>query len=112
MAELAHTVEIEVGAPPEAVWEAITDPALTRRYVHGCDIEGEWRSGAPWRYHAGGQTVIAGTVLEADPPRLLRLTASNVWNPASRDDPPYRMTWQIEPAGGGRTRVRLTHDGF
>ncbi|HKF77138.1 MAG TPA: GNAT family N-acetyltransferase [Candidatus Dormibacteraeota bacterium] len=112
MGELAWSAEIEVDAPPDAVWDAITNPELTRRYVFGCDIEGEWRPGAPWRYQAGGRAVIVGTVLEADPPRLLRLTASNLWDPAAREDPPYRITWQVAPARGGRTRVRLTHDGF
>lgn len=112
MRQLAHTAEIEVNAAPETVWDAITNPELTRRYVFGCDIAGEWRQGAPWRYHGGGQAVVVGTVLEADPPHLLRLTASNLWDPTAREDPPYRITWQVEPIGGGRTRVRLTHDDF
>jgi GNAT superfamily N-acetyltransferase/uncharacterized protein YndB with AHSA1/START domain len=85
---------------------------MTRRYVFGCEIEGEWRTGAPWRYHAGGRAAVAGTVLEADPPRLLRLTARDLWDPGAVDDPPYRITWRVEPAAGGRTRVRLTHDGL
>lgn len=112
MSELAQSAEVEVGAPPEAVWDAITNPEVTRRYVFGCDIEGEWRPGAPWRYHAGGQSAVAGTVLESDPPRLLRLTASFLWDPKAKADPPFQVTWQVEPAGAGRSRVRLTHGGF
>jgi uncharacterized protein YndB with AHSA1/START domain/GNAT superfamily N-acetyltransferase len=112
MSELASTREIEVGAPAEQVWDAITDPAATPSYVFGCAIEGDWRPGGRWRYHSGGTAVIEGSVLEADPPRLLRLTASHVWDPECRDDPPFRITWQLDPAAGGRTRVRATHDGF
>jgi uncharacterized protein YndB with AHSA1/START domain/GNAT superfamily N-acetyltransferase len=112
MPDLAHTAEIEVGAQPEEVWRAITDPQITRRYVYGCEIEGEWRPGAPWRYHGGGRTVIGGTVLEARPPHLLRLTAQDEWYPGAADEPPYRITWRVEPMDVGRSRVRVTFDGF
>jgi uncharacterized protein YndB with AHSA1/START domain/GNAT superfamily N-acetyltransferase len=112
MTELAHSAEIEVGASPERVWRAIVDPELTRRYYYGCLIEGEWRAGGAWRYHAGGRTVTKGEVLEADPARLLRLTARDVMDPNAREDPPYRITWRLEERPGGRTHVRLTHDGF
>lgn len=111
--DLARTDEIEVGAPPDQVWRAITDPQLTRRYVYGCDIEGEWRPGGRWRYHTAGQTAIEGEVVEAQPPHLLRLTASNRWNPVAAGEPPHRMTWSVEPAAtAGRSRVRLTLDDF
>lgn len=112
MPDLAHTAEIEVGAPPEEVWRAITEPELTRRYVFGCDIEGEWRPGSPWRYHSGGRTAIEGTVLEAQPPHLLRLTARDMWLADAAREPLLGMTWRVEPAAAGRSRVRLTYDGF
>src|SRR5262245_29542089 len=112
MPELAHVAEIEIAAAPEQVWDAITRPELTRRYVYGCDVEGDWRPGGTWRYHSGGRTAVEGTVVEAEAPRLLRLTARDVWDPATRDDPPYRITWQVEPAAPGRSDVRLTYDGF
>ena len=113
MAELAHAAEIEVSAPAERVWEAITNPTLTRRYYYGCEIEGDWRPGGAWRYRTGGrQVVVDGTVLEARPPWLLRLTARELWDPVARDDPAHRISWQVEALTGGRSRVRLTHDGF
>jgi uncharacterized protein YndB with AHSA1/START domain/GNAT superfamily N-acetyltransferase len=112
MPELAHYAEIEVGAPADEVWRAITDPEVTRRYFYGCEIEGEWRPGAPWRYHNHGRTAIEGVVVEARPPHLLRLTGHDVWDPGSREDPPYRITWRVEPLAAGRSRVRLTFDGF
>jgi uncharacterized protein YndB with AHSA1/START domain/ribosomal protein S18 acetylase RimI-like enzyme len=112
MPELAHHAEIEVAAPPDQVWRAIIDPQITRRYFYGCEIEGEWLPGTPWRYHARGQTAVEGTVLEAQPPHLLRLTAHDLWDPGARDDPPFRITWRVEPLADGRSRVQLTFDGF
>jgi uncharacterized protein YndB with AHSA1/START domain/GNAT superfamily N-acetyltransferase len=112
MPELAHDAEIEVGAPADEVWRAITDPEVTRRYFFGCEIEGEWRHGAPWRYHSGGRTAMEGAVVEARPPHLLRLTAHDLWDPGAGDDPPFRITWRVEALAAGRSRVRLTFDGF
>jgi len=112
MPDLARSAQIEVAAPPEQVWRAITDPALTRRYMYGCDIEGDWRPGAAWRYHTRGQTAIEGRVIEASPPRLLRLTAHDAWYPGAADEPPYRITWRVEPVTAGRSRVHLVFDGF
>ncbi|HEY4028428.1 MAG TPA: GNAT family N-acetyltransferase [Candidatus Dormibacteraeota bacterium] len=108
----AHTAEIEVGAPPDQVWRAITDPEITRRYVFHCDIEGEWEPGAAWRYHRGDETLIGGTVVEARPPHLLRLTARDYWYPGGDAEPPYRITWQVEPVAAGGCLVRVTFDGF
>lgn len=112
MSELAHTAEVEVGAPPDQVWRAITDPEVTCRYVYGAEIEGVWEPGTPWRYHSRGQTVVEGTVVEARPPHVLRLTASDVWDPVASGEPPYRITWRVEPIAAGRSRVRLVADGF
>jgi len=112
MPELVHRAEIEVAATPEEVWRAITDPEATRRYVYGCDIEGDWQAGGSWRYHQGDRSVVEGTVQEARPPHLLRMTARDVWNAGARDDPPYAMTWRVDSVGAGRSRVQLTLDGF
>jgi uncharacterized protein YndB with AHSA1/START domain/GNAT superfamily N-acetyltransferase len=112
MPELAHIAEIEVRATPAEVWRAIIDPEVTRRYVYGCDIEGEWRPGGSWRYHNSGRSTIEGSVVEARPPHVLRLTARDVWNVAASDDPPYARTWRIEAVSEGRSRVRLALDGF
>ena len=113
MTRLSHTAEIELGAAPEQVWRAITDPSLTRRYLFGCSIEGDLTPGGAWTYRAAwGDPVLEGTVVESDAPRRLRLKARDVWLPATRDDPPFDISWEIEPLAGGRSRVRLTHDGF
>jgi GNAT superfamily N-acetyltransferase len=54
---------------------------------------------------------MGGTILEIDPPRLLRLVAALLVTPATSDDPPHRVTWEITPAGP-RTMLRVTCDGY
>jgi uncharacterized protein YndB with AHSA1/START domain/GNAT superfamily N-acetyltransferase len=110
--QLAHSAEIEIGAPPERVWDGIVNPELTRRYVFGCDIEGDWRPGGAWRYVSAGRVAVEGTVVEVGEPERLRMTARDLWNPKAEHDPPYFITWEVHGLPGGRSRVRLTRDGY
>ena len=34
-----HVFQTHIRATPEAVWQALTDPAFTRRYFHGTAVE-------------------------------------------------------------------------
>lgn len=56
---------------------------------------------------ADGSRTVWGTVLEADPPRLLRFS----WHPGNDDD---RGTVELRfvPLGGARTLVTLEHSGW
>jgi uncharacterized protein YndB with AHSA1/START domain/GNAT superfamily N-acetyltransferase len=113
MSELRHVADIEVGAPPDRVWNAIVDPELSRRYYYGCAFHGDLRPGSAWSYRFGnGQPAIAGTVLEAEAPRRLRLTARFLFDPNASQDPEFRISWELEPRPGGRTLLRLAHDEF
>jgi uncharacterized protein YndB with AHSA1/START domain/GNAT superfamily N-acetyltransferase len=101
-----------VAATPDQVWDAITNPELTRRYYFDTAVESDWRAGAEYAYRAAnGQPAAQGTILEIDPPRLLRLTAALLITPATSADPPHRVTWEITPAGP-RTQLQVTCDGY
>jgi uncharacterized protein YndB with AHSA1/START domain len=55
--------------------------------------------------------VVEGQVLDADPPRRLVTTWSFRRSPTMRDDPPSRVTWEIEPLGEA-CKLTLVHDDF
>src|SRR5215468_3893748 len=82
--------QVFIRATPERVWDAI---------AYG---------------ETGGPTTHAGTVLEVDPPRRLvhtfAFTAAG--DPEAADDPPSRVTWEIEARGAGTCRLTLVHDEF
>ncbi len=100
-----HRHEIEIDAPLEAVWQAISDPEdLTRWYVLEARVDPE--SGSYW-VSRGGETAAAR--IEAwDPPRRLRLVEE--WE---GDNPPAGIVeeWTVE-ARGGRAVLRLVHSGI
>lgn len=126
----AIDVEIFVAAPPERVFQAITDPkqmplwwgqqGLYRITEFQADLRpgGKWASigvgadGAPFR--------VDGEYLEVDPPRLLVHT----WVPSYKNLPTTVVRWELEPRDvhglrprgptrmGMGTVVKLQHRGF
>ena len=97
---------IEIEAPIEAVWKALTDAReLERWFPLDARVEpGEggaiWMS---WRNEYEGEQEI----LAWDPPRHLRTS----WLMHEGDQPPQVTDYQLE-AGGGKTIVRVVTSGF
>jgi uncharacterized protein YndB with AHSA1/START domain len=124
-------VEMFITAPPQRVFEAITDPKQTSQW---------WGQSGNYRVNSGHSDVrpggkwfsagvgadgnpfrVEGEYLEVDPPRLLVQT----WNPSF--DPGLKETvvrWELEPRGvhglhqagihkaGTGTNVTIRHSGF
>jgi uncharacterized protein YndB with AHSA1/START domain len=92
--------------PPERVWQALTDPVTISAWLMATD---DFRPevGAQFRLrtqHLSPTGWIDAEVLELDPPRRM------VWAWSSKDNPPSRVTFELEPERSG-TRLRLTHEG-
>ena len=51
-------------------------------------------------------------ILESDPPRRLAMTFHAVWDEEVAADEPSRMTFEIEAAGPGVSKLTVVHDGF
>lgn len=104
--------EVEIAAPPEKIWEAITNPDWTRRYFYGTAVRSEFRRGARIVYeNADGGLAIEGEVLESDPPRRLVTTALFRFDEDAARERPSRVTWEIA-ARGDRCRLAVVHDDF
>jgi uncharacterized protein YndB with AHSA1/START domain len=104
--------QIDIAAPPEAVWRAITDPELTARYYYGGSFEADLRAGCPYRFvnHTEGDRVdIDGEILEVEPGRRLVMSQHFLWEPELRAEPSTKITWELLPIPTG-TRLRVIHD--
>jgi uncharacterized protein YndB with AHSA1/START domain len=55
---------------------------------------------------------VEGKVLTAEPPRKLTTTWSFRSSLGLRDDPPSRVTWEIEPIEHQTCRLTVIHDDF
>lgn len=107
---------VEIAAPLEAVFRALTNPAELPRWWGSADEyqTDNWkvdlRPGGKWSCQARspqGDSEVRGEYLAVEPPRLLEYT----WEPSWEQ---YRQTiirCTLEPIPGG-TRVSLVHRGF
>lgn len=106
--------DIHIRATPEAVWRALTDPALVRQYFFGTELSTDWQVGSPIRYRGewqGKQYEDRGAVLEFDRPRLL---VTDFYSPSSGlpDEPANHqtVTYEVVPEDAG-SRVTVVQDG-
>lgn len=106
-----HVFQVYIRTTPEQLWQAITDPEFTSRYFHRSRVQSNWRSGDAMLYLIDKEVAVQGQVVDADPPKRLVTTWSFRRNPRFRDDPPSRVTWEIEPVGDA-CRLTLVHDDF
>jgi uncharacterized protein YndB with AHSA1/START domain/DNA-binding transcriptional ArsR family regulator len=104
--------QIFIRATADQVWRAITESEFTLRYYYSSTVESDWRAGSTFRYAVSGNDVIVGTVLEADPPRRLVQSFDARWDDDVAADAPSRLTWELEEAAPGVTKVTTIHDEF
>jgi len=117
--------EVEIAAPPEQVFRALTDPAQLIRWW-GDDIcktsvwEMDARRGGKWRFEASdpsGKIVVNGVSAftaygestKFDTPRLLAYTWLGNWH--DHPERPSTARWELSATKTG-TRVKVTHSGL
>jgi uncharacterized protein YndB with AHSA1/START domain len=110
MAITRHQYRIYVKAPIERVWEAVLDPAFTRRYFHGTAFEAPPVAGQPYRTSmADGRPAVDGTIEVLEPPHRLVMTWHVLYDAAMEAEPPSRVEWTLSVAGEQLTQVDLVH---
>ena len=68
------TAEVDVSAPADRVWQAMTDPRLIAEYMFGSRVETDWQVGSPitWSGEFEGRPFEDhGTVVAVQPGQLL-----------------------------------------
>lgn len=111
-----HAV-VEIAAPPERVFQALTDPDELVAWWGSPDTyqttawEADLRVGGTWRSrghgHDGKPFSVCGEYLEVDPPRRLAYSWQYDWNPGHVTT----VRYQLDPIPGG-TRLTVRHEGF
>lgn len=110
---------------PEKLWQALTDPAFTKRYW-GAELQSDWQQGSPvlWREASPEFIDYGSEVLEFDPPRRLAYS----WHMPRREhadylgwsddqltraqaEPRSRVSFDLEPEGE-TVKLTVVHDGF
>lgn len=75
---------ITINAPSKRVWEALTNPEWTRKYMFGCDAISDWKVGSPllWKgTHEGKEMIfVKGKIVDLVAEKFLAYT---VFDPQS-----------------------------
>lgn len=111
MTDLAHFKPVTVyvtyiAASPEAVWQALTNPAFSRQYFFGFAVSVEPEAGGTFRLlYPDGRVHVSGTVMDWSPPRRFACTWIVGGMPGFAELPECVVAYDIDPAGDA---VRLT----
>jgi uncharacterized protein YndB with AHSA1/START domain len=107
--------EIHIEAPPEVVFEVISQPEHIREWwsaetdfepTPGATGELVWADGDNPRAHVEGMTVVV-----ADPPRAFTFRWTHPAGEKAVDSNSLLVTFELVPSGSG-TLLRLTETGF
>lgn len=75
--ELKAQVSVLIHAPVARVWQALTDPALIKKYLFGTETKSDWEKGSSivWSgVHEGKKYQDKGTIVDIVPEKLLHTT--------------------------------------
>jgi uncharacterized protein YndB with AHSA1/START domain len=109
---------VYIKATPQAIWDAITTPEWTDRYGYGGRADYELRPGGAFklfssdamREYGAPEVALDGEVVEANPPRRLVQTWRMLMAPELAAEGFTRLTYEIEEAGTGVSKLTVTHD--
>ena len=108
----SHVYVVYIRATPERIWDALTQSEFTQQYYYASTVESDWTAGSEYEYTINGETAIVGEVLEAVAPSRLAMTFDARWDDEVAPESPSRITWEIEQAGDGLSKLTVVHDDF
>jgi uncharacterized protein YndB with AHSA1/START domain/DNA-binding transcriptional ArsR family regulator len=114
-----------INTTPERIWQALTDPAFTRRYW-GATLQSDWKEGSTMTWEQAGVTITdpAQVVLESEPYRRLAYSwhtftpefaaafgFSDEFLARVATERRSKVTFTIEPLGP-MVKLTVVHDDF
>lgn len=107
---------ITINAPASKVWDVLTNPEQTKKYMFGCKTVSDWKIGSPllWKMMHDGQevTAVKGKITDIKPEKLLEYTVLDP-NSTIEDIPEnyLTVTYELTPKEG-ETQLIVTQGDF
>jgi uncharacterized protein YndB with AHSA1/START domain len=108
---------IHIKASASIVWDALVNPAQTKKYMFGCETVSGWKVGDPllWKGSWEGKEMIfvKGNIVEIKPDNFLSYTVIDPNNPAIPDLPENYLTVTYElTTENGQTVLTVTQGDY
>src|SRR4051812_31832994 len=75
MAQLIIKNKITFNASISKVWDALTNPEQTKKYMFGCETVSDWKKGSPllWKgnYEGKDMVFVKGNIVDIEPEKFL-----------------------------------------
>ena len=107
---------ISINASAAKVWDVLTNPEQTKKYMFGCETVSDWKKGSPllWRGNNEGREMVfvKGTIVEIEPEKFLAYTTIDP-NAAIEDVSENYLTVTYSLAGeNGQTILNVTQGDY
>lgn len=113
--ELIIKNEIVINAAAPKVWDALTNPEQTKKYMHGCAAISDWKVGSTleWNavYEGKEMTFVKGKVVDIIPGKFLAYTTIDPNNTAMADVPENYLTVTYSLASEGEQTILSVTQG-
>jgi len=114
---LIVTNTIMIDAPAKKVWDALTNPEQTKKYMFGCEALSDWKPGSPliWKGTFNGVEMIAvkGNIVSIEPPKTLVYTVIDPNNPKIPDLPQnYLIVTCHLTETNGQTKLEVSQGDY
>ena len=91
MEPLTIVNKITINAPASKVWDALVNPAQTKKYMYGCETISDWKKGSSllWEGEWEGKKMVfvKGNIIDIQPEKLLIYSVIDPNNPKIVDVP-------------------------
>jgi len=107
---------ITINASASKVWDALTNPEQTKKYMFGCETVSDWKAGSPllWKGVFNGVELIAvkGRIVKIEPGKFLAYTTFDP-NSTMEDIPENYLTVTYDLVSeNGKTKLTVTQGDF
>jgi uncharacterized protein YndB with AHSA1/START domain len=114
ISDLTAVSTVTIDVPVSRVWEALVTPALIKQYLHGTDVESDWKVNHPITFRGvwkGKSYEDKGVIKQVEPEHMLQYS---FWSSlAGKPDKPENyilVTYKLESKGEAETLLTIMAD--
>jgi uncharacterized protein YndB with AHSA1/START domain len=107
---------ITINASPARVWDALTNPEQTKKYMFGCETVSDWKKGSllEWKGQQDGKDIVyvKGDIIDIKPEKLLIYETIDTLSPIDESSEQFlNVTYELVPQGNS-TVLNVTQGDY